>query len=354
MMSFSSLRLGNKSNRGGTTIARDNHLRAPKRWEILLDEHDQCMQEVEESLQVWLDRHRETIKESNQWKEANEKLTRELQDTRVELASTKRRMHVLQQQVIMSSTTPPSTRSSRNKHGNETRLPTALPHVLGNSETRDNYSSERNASNSPEGVARNRGQQLLHELASNNMEESSSPSYQVILRWQERQTDQWKSRCHRQLNQIDGLLAKIERQRNELNDEKEQCDLLIDAVYHLIQQEEEVKEDEDEIAVAAAAAGGGGGSDDNDDENNAVEDSTNIDASFVSADPDDCCFCPLTQQLFVDPVIDYEGNTYERKAILEWLEFNETSPLTRNHLTKDQLIPNRAVKHAIAAWDNKK
>mmetsp|Transcript_45865 Transcript_45865/g.111126 ORF Transcript_45865/g.111126 Transcript_45865/m.111126 type:complete len:202 (+) Transcript_45865:245-850(+) len=64
----------------------------------------------------------------------------------------------------------------------------------------------------------------------------------------------------------------------------------------------------------------------------------------------DHLLCPLTHEPFVDPVIDYEGNTYEKNAILEWLATHPTSPLTRNHLTENQLIPNRAIKHAIACW----
>ncbi|CAJ1953504.1 unnamed protein product [Cylindrotheca closterium] len=60
--------------------------------------------------------------------------------------------------------------------------------------------------------------------------------------------------------------------------------------------------------------------------------------------------CPLTHEPLVDPVIDHEGNTYEKTAILEWLAIHPTSPLTRKSLTEKQLIPNRAIKHAIACW----
>ncbi|CAJ1955833.1 unnamed protein product [Cylindrotheca closterium] len=58
--------------------------------------------------------------------------------------------------------------------------------------------------------------------------------------------------------------------------------------------------------------------------------------------------CPITNEPFVDPVVDHEGNTYEKKAIEEWLEQNSTSPITRNPLTLDQLLPNRALKNLIA------
>ena len=60
--------------------------------------------------------------------------------------------------------------------------------------------------------------------------------------------------------------------------------------------------------------------------------------------------CPLTHEPFMDPVVDHEGHTYEKEAILQWLTRDPTSPLTRRRLTKDQLVPNRAVKEAIKFW----
>lgn len=48
-----------------------------------------------------------------------------------------------------------------------------------------------------------------------------------------------------------------------------------------------------------------------------------------------------------DPVIDPEGNTYEREAIEKWLSDNNTSPVTRNPLTVQQLVPNRTLKRMI-------
>ena len=57
--------------------------------------------------------------------------------------------------------------------------------------------------------------------------------------------------------------------------------------------------------------------------------------------------CPITGDLFQDPYIDHEGNTYERNAILEWLREHGTSPITRNPLRLEQLTPNRALKDLI-------
>eukprot|EP01114_Cavostelium_apophysatum_P023812 TRINITY_DN908_c0_g1_i1.p1 TRINITY_DN908_c0_g1~~TRINITY_DN908_c0_g1_i1.p1 ORF type:complete len:832 (+),score=277.31 TRINITY_DN908_c0_g1_i1:122-2497(+) len=58
-------------------------------------------------------------------------------------------------------------------------------------------------------------------------------------------------------------------------------------------------------------------------------------------------YCPLTQELMDDPVVDPEGNSYEREAIEKWLEKDPTSPITRTALTKGDLVPNRALKDAI-------
>ena len=42
-----------------------------------------------------------------------------------------------------------------------------------------------------------------------------------------------------------------------------------------------------------------------------------------------------------DPVIDKEGNSYERFAIVEWLSRSESSPITRNYLSMNDITPNR-------------
>lgn len=49
----------------------------------------------------------------------------------------------------------------------------------------------------------------------------------------------------------------------------------------------------------------------------------------------------------IDPVLDSEGNTYERSAIELWIEGHNTSPITRNVITRHELRPNRSLKNAI-------
>jgi len=57
--------------------------------------------------------------------------------------------------------------------------------------------------------------------------------------------------------------------------------------------------------------------------------------------------CPITRGLMVDPVIDPEGNSYERHAIEDWIRRSGTSPITRTALSIDDLLPNQALKTAI-------
>ena len=63
--------------------------------------------------------------------------------------------------------------------------------------------------------------------------------------------------------------------------------------------------------------------------------------------------CPITQEPFCNPVIDPEGNTYEKSAIVQWLNENNVSPITRTELYIFQLVPNRALIDIIAATKNK-
>lgn len=66
-------------------------------------------------------------------------------------------------------------------------------------------------------------------------------------------------------------------------------------------------------------------------------------------------YCPLTMEVMYDPVIDAEGNTYERKALLKWLLRYGISPLSRQPLNSNLLAPNHALRDTIhevmgASW----
>lgn len=58
-------------------------------------------------------------------------------------------------------------------------------------------------------------------------------------------------------------------------------------------------------------------------------------------------YCPLTMEVMFDPVLDIDGNTYERSAVTEWLLNHRTSPVSRQPLSAKLLIPNNALRDTI-------
>lgn len=62
--------------------------------------------------------------------------------------------------------------------------------------------------------------------------------------------------------------------------------------------------------------------------------------------------CPITSQIFSDPVTLETGQTYERKAIQEWLKRgNTTCPITRQPLASNTLPKtNYVLKRLITTW----
>lgn len=61
-------------------------------------------------------------------------------------------------------------------------------------------------------------------------------------------------------------------------------------------------------------------------------------------DNGDDLICPITLQVFRDPVIAADGHVYEREAITQWIREHGTSPLTRQPLTLHDLKPDYVKK----------
>lgn len=61
----------------------------------------------------------------------------------------------------------------------------------------------------------------------------------------------------------------------------------------------------------------------------------------------ECYICPITREVFYDPVITEDGYTYERYAIEDWFKKHDTSPFTGMKLQTKILIPNIALKNAL-------
>eukprot|EP01051_Picozoa_sp_SAG22_P004061 SAG22_NODE_209_length_15177_cov_9.282995_11_plen_285_part_00 len=57
--------------------------------------------------------------------------------------------------------------------------------------------------------------------------------------------------------------------------------------------------------------------------------------------------CPITLEVFVDPVVAADGHSYEREAIEVWLEDSPYSPATGEVLPDRKLIPNQLARRML-------
>ena len=62
--------------------------------------------------------------------------------------------------------------------------------------------------------------------------------------------------------------------------------------------------------------------------------------------------CPIACQVMEDPVIEEDGQTYEREAIATWVASAGISPMTREEM-RSRFISNRMVKRLIEEWRDK-
>lgn len=61
-------------------------------------------------------------------------------------------------------------------------------------------------------------------------------------------------------------------------------------------------------------------------------------------DESDDLVCPITLEIFRDPVVAKDGRTYEREAITKWIIEHGTSPITREPLQIQDLVANENLK----------
>ncbi|CAN7076049.1 unnamed protein product [Brassica oleracea var. botrytis] len=64
-------------------------------------------------------------------------------------------------------------------------------------------------------------------------------------------------------------------------------------------------------------------------------------------------FCPILREIMEEPEIAADGFTYEKKAILAWLEKHNISPVTRQKLYHFKLTPNNTLRSAIHDWKSR-
>ena len=72
-------------------------------------------------------------------------------------------------------------------------------------------------------------------------------------------------------------------------------------------------------------------------------------ASVAGEVPDDYV-CPITAEIMTDPVSTADGFTYERTAILEWLQTKDTSPSTGAKLEHKTVTPNLSLRSMIRSF----
>ena len=74
-------------------------------------------------------------------------------------------------------------------------------------------------------------------------------------------------------------------------------------------------------------------------------------SSEQNIDNDDLT-CPITMELFHDPVIASDGRVYERAAITQWINEHGTSPFTRQPLQVNELQPDDHLRQLAARRRN--
>ena len=62
--------------------------------------------------------------------------------------------------------------------------------------------------------------------------------------------------------------------------------------------------------------------------------------------------CPITLELYRDPVIALDGRVYEREAIIRWINAHGTSPFTRQPLRVEDLQPDDCLRRLAAERRN--
>ena len=61
-------------------------------------------------------------------------------------------------------------------------------------------------------------------------------------------------------------------------------------------------------------------------------------------------YCPITQDVMMDPVKTVDGMTYDRPAIERWFSMSNTSPLTGLPLASRALVPHTSLREQIQAF----
>ncbi|XP_019088078.1 PREDICTED: putative U-box domain-containing protein 53 [Camelina sativa] len=84
-----------------------------------------------------------------------------------------------------------------------------------------------------------------------------------------------------------------------------------------------------------------------------VADKAKNSLSAAPSQPPSHFLCPLLKDVMKDPCIAADGYSYDRQAIMEWMENHRTSPVTNSLLQNVNLLPNHTLYAAIVEWRNR-
>ena len=60
--------------------------------------------------------------------------------------------------------------------------------------------------------------------------------------------------------------------------------------------------------------------------------------------------CPISKSIFYNPVTLSDGHTYEKMHILEWIKYNNKSPMTNKNLINKNISPNILIRSMVREW----
>ena len=57
--------------------------------------------------------------------------------------------------------------------------------------------------------------------------------------------------------------------------------------------------------------------------------------------------CPITDEIMKEPVVTPSGNSYEKKALQDWLKVKQADPKSAEPLNNNQIYPNLFMGNVI-------
>ena len=116
-------------------------------------------------------------------------------------------------------------------------------------------------------------------------------------------------------------------------------------------QEKRLRGEASEVAAAAAGQVGNRGGQ-SDETSEALRPGVVTVATQTEISVPDEYRCPISTEIMVDPVMNCEGQTYERSAIERWFCDNNTDPNTNEPCDHTRLTQNHSLRSLIQSFMN--